>query len=60
MAKNPPTNAGDTKVEGSIPVSGRSLEKDMATLCSILAAKISWTKEPGGLQSVGSERVERN
>ena len=33
------------------------LEKGMATLCSILAWKISWTEEPGGLQSVESPRV---
>ena len=32
-------------------------EKEMATHCSILAWKISWTEEPGGLQSVGSQRV---
>ena len=30
----------------------------MATHCSILAWRISWTEEPGGLQSMGSERVE--
>ena len=29
-------------------------EKEMATHCSILAWKISWTEEPGGLQSTGS------
>ena len=29
----------------------------MATLSSILAWKISWTEEPGGLQSMGSQRV---
>ena len=29
------------------------LEKEMATHCSILAWKIPWTKEPGGLQSTG-------
>ena len=33
------------------------LEKEMATHSSILAWKISWTEEPGGLQSVGSRRV---
>ena len=33
------------------------LEKDMATHCSILAWKIAWTEEPGGLRSVGSQRV---
>ena len=33
------------------------LEKKMATNSSILAWKISWTKEPGRLQSMGSQRV---
>ena len=33
------------------------LEEGMATHSSILAWKISWTEEPGGLQSVGSPRV---
>ena len=33
------------------------LEKDMTTHCSILAWKIAWTEEPGGLQSMGSQRV---
>ena len=33
------------------------LEKDMATHCSILAREISWTEEPSGLQSMGSQRV---
>ena len=33
------------------------LEKEMATHSSILAWKIRWTEEPGGLQSMGSQRV---
>ena len=33
------------------------LEKEMATCSSILAWRIPWTEEPGGLQSVGSQRV---
>ena len=33
------------------------LEKGMATRSSILAWRISWTEEPGGLQSMGSNRV---
>ena len=36
------------------------LEKEMATHSSILACKISWTEEPGGLQSMGSQRVRLN
>ena len=37
-----------------------SLEEDMTTHSSILAWRISWTEEPGGLQSVGSQRVRYN
>ena len=33
------------------------LEKEMATHSSILALEIPWTEEPGGLQSMGSQRV---
>jgi len=33
------------------------LEKEMATLFSILAWKIPWTEEPGRLQSIGSQRL---
>ena len=36
------------------------LEEDMATHFSILAWKIPWTKEPGGLQSIGSQRVRHD
>ena len=34
-----------------------TLEKEMATRSSILAWKTPWTEEPGGLQSMGSQRV---
>ena len=33
------------------------LEKETATHSSILVWKIAWTEEPGGLQSMGSQRV---
>ena len=33
------------------------LEKEMTTYSSILAWRIPWTEEPGGLQSMGSQRV---
>ena len=36
------------------------LEKGMATNSSILAWRIPWTEEPGGLQSMGSHRVGHN
>ena len=34
-----------------------SLEKGMATQSGILAWRIPWTEEPGGLQSRGSQKV---
>ena len=36
------------------------LEKEMAPHSSILAWKIPWTEEPGGLQSMWSQRVEHD
>ena len=42
----------------SIPGSGRSLEKEMATHSNILAWIIPWTEEPGGLQSIGSQESD--
>ena len=36
------------------------LEKGMATQSSILAWKLPWTEEPGGLQSLGLQRVEHD
>ena len=36
------------------------LEKRMATLSSILAWRISWTEEPGGLQPIGKQRVRHD
>ena len=34
-----------------------ALEQGMATHSSVLAWRIPWTEEPGGLQSMGSQRV---
>ena len=50
-------SACNARDPGSIPGSGRSLEKEMATHSSILAWKIPWMEEPGRLQSMGSQRV---
>ena len=36
------------------------LEKEMITHSSILAWRIPWTEEPGGLQSIASQRVRRD
>ena len=57
MVKNLPANAGDIRNMGSIPGSGRSLEEGIVTISSILAWRILWTEEPGGLQSIGLQRV---
>ena len=57
VVKNPPANAGDSRDVGSVPGLGRSPEKEIATHSSIFAWKIPWTEEPGGLQSVGLQRV---
>ena len=54
MVKNPPANAGDA---GSILGWEDPLEKGMATHYSILAWRIPWTEESGGLQSMWSLRV---
>ena len=37
-----------------------TLEKEMAAHSSTLAWKIPWTEEPGGLQSMGSQRVRHD
>ena len=37
-----------------------SLEEDMMNHSSILTWRIPWTEEPGGLQSIGSQRVRRD
>ena len=59
VVKNPPANAGDLEV-GSIPGWEDPLEKGMATHSSILSWRIPWTGEPGGLQSMGLQRVEQD
>ena len=54
---NQPDNVGDTRDAGSIPGSGRSPGVGNGNSSSILAWKIPWTEEPGGLQSMGSQTV---
>ena len=54
MVKNLPVNTGDT---GLTPGREDSLEEGMATRCSNFAWRIPWTGEPGGLQSIGLQRV---
>ena len=66
MIKNLPANAGDAG--GKVPRRSQPkevwslgwedpLEDEMATHSSTLAWEIPWTEEPGGLQSMGSQRV---
>ena len=54
MVKNLPAVQVDL---GLIPGPEDPLEKEMVTYSSILAWRIPWTKEPGGLQSIGSQKV---
>ena len=57
MVKNLHASAGDARDLGSIPEWGRSPEEDMVTHSSILAWRVPWTEEPGGLHSLRSQRV---
>ena len=56
MVKNTPANDGDMS---SIPGLGKFPERGTGNL-QYSCWKFPWTKEPGGLQSVGSQRVRRN
>ena len=60
VVKNPPAKAGDVRDVGLIPGSGRSPEEEMAPHSGILARRISWTEEPGKLESLGSQRVRHD
>ena len=51
MVKNLPANAGVKRDMGQED----ALEEGMATHSSILAWRIPWTEEPGGLKSIGSQ-----
>ena len=48
--------------ETRVPFLGQedALEKEMATPSSILDWRIPWTEEPGGLESMGSQRVRHD
>ena len=48
--------------EAWVPHLGREgpLEEEMVTHSSMLAWKTPWTEQPGGLQSMGLQRVEHN
>ena len=57
MVKNLTGNAGDL---GLIPGQEDLLEEETATCSSILAWRIPWMEEPGGLQSPGSQRIRHD
>jgi len=57
VVKNPPASEGN---KGLIPGLRRNPGWEIATDSSILAWEIPWTEEPGGLQSIGSQRVRQD
>ena len=60
VVKNLPANAGNTGEVGSIPGWGRSPGEGHGTPLHYSGLEISWTEEPGGLQSVGSQTVRHD
>ena len=61
MIKHPLANAGDIRdVVGSIQSGTDPLEEGTEEYFSILVWRIPWTEEPGGLQSIGLQRVGHN
>ena len=58
VVENPPASAGDIRTW--VPSLGQKdpLEEEMTTPCSMLAWRIPWTEEPGGLQSMGSQKSQ--
>ena len=60
VMKKLPANTGDGRDSGLIPGLGRSPGRGHVVHSSILVWRTPWTEEPGGLQSMGSQRVERD
>ena len=60
MVRSQPASVGDTGDMGSIPSGEDRLEKETASHSSILAWRISWTEEPDGLPSMGSQGVRHD
>ena len=60
IGKEPTCNAGDARDVGSVPGSGRSLRGGHGDRSSIFAWRIPWIEEPGGLQSIRSQRVRHD
>ena len=60
MAKNPPADVGDARDPGFITGLERPPGEGNATHSSILAWRIPWAEEPGGLQSMRLQRVRHD
>ena len=60
VVKNLPASAGDVRNMGSLPVSEKSPREGNGTHSGVLAWRIPWTEEPGGLRSIGSQRIGHN
>ena len=60
VVKNLPANAGNERYAVRSQGQEDPLEQEMATHSSIFAWEIPWTKEPGGLQSMGLRRVRHD
>ena len=58
--KDPPAVQGTQETWVQSLVQENLLKKEMTTHSSILAWKIPWTEEPGGLQSMGWQRVGKD
>ena len=58
--KNPPIVQEIHKIQVQSLGQEDPLEEEMAPHSSILAWRIPWTEEPGGLQSMGSQRVRHD
>ena len=58
--KEPSAKAGNIRDVGLIPRSEDPLEEGVGNHSSILAWRIPWTEEPGGLQSIWSLRVRHD
>ena len=57
VKKNPPASAGNVRDAGSVPWSGRSSGEGNGTLLQYPCWEIPGTEKPGGLQSIGSQRI---
>ena len=60
MVKNLPANSGDIRDTSSVPGLGRSPGEGNSNPLQYSCLENPWTEEPGGLQSMGSQRDEHD